>query len=526
MRCKSLSTVAALIGTAMLTATPGLAQTGPAAAPPAPQAQTPVYPPTQPQPPEPPRMAVTLSGFYEFNGYSQNNFFLGKGAPGGVTDGDDYMIQLFRIQPEITYGPRIKGVLRIDLAQKILGLDNEQRDTFRPGFSNLFNNKDTNFLVHVDWAYIEVSPPQLRGSTIRLGRMKNQLGNLLVLDQDGDGVQLTKAFAAGRWRMTIDWTKQWEGADSLTDDTFTGGIDGRDANLLFFDFAGRVGKWQVNPYFAFYDDQNANPYIPNQLQYARPRFTPHLSRAAVAGFGWNGTAGKLTFKGEANVLTGRDRIANISSGPNQINDVNNGDLRGYTVYADLKAPAGKGTFGAVLGLGSGDADPMSGSGNINKIRTNGFFYVTEVWEDSIMPDEEGITPQGLGSPGSRGYREFENTTLLQVNYARPLTKEWRLFLSATYLRATEALRPWSDANRNNAIDPGEFGAAKSNDLGREADFMLDWAVMPNVTWTLRGGYMWAGDAAGYLINGTNQFAKDPWELRTTVRFNFGGLTLR
>lgn len=69
-------------------------------------------------------------------------------------------------------------------------------------------------------------------------------------------------------------------------------------------------------------------------------------------------------------------------------DVNNGDLSGYNLDADARMKLG--------------------AGNINKVRTNGFFYVTEVWEDSLMPDEEGITPQGLGSPASRDCREFEN----------------------------------------------------------------------------------------------------------------------
>ena len=493
------------------------------------QAPSPGYPPATPQPPEPPKMEISLSGFYEFNGYHQHNFFLGKDASGGTTDNDDYMIQLFRIQPEITYGSAIKGVMRIDLAQKIFGLDNEQRDNDRPGFSNLFNNKDTNFLIHLDWAYVELSPRQFRGSAVRVGRMKNQLGNMLGLDQDGDGVQWTRPFQNGRTRVTVGWTKQFEGADSLTDDAFVGGVNGKDTDLLFADLTTKIGRFTLNPYVAYYNDagwEDGTTYMPNAIQYARARFTPNLTKAGVFGLAWNGTIGKAAFKGEVGYLTGKDKVANLHSGPNQLVDVNNGDLSGYTAYADLKIPAGKSTLGVVFGLGSGDPDPMSGKGNITKIRTNGFFYVNEVWEDSIMPDEEGITPQGLGSPASRGYREFENTTLVQANYSVPLAKEWKLFLSGTLVRATEALHPWSDLNKDGFINPGEFGPESSKDLGREIDAMLDWNLMPNVTWTIRGGYMWAGDAAGYLINGTDRFNQDPWELRTTLRFNFSGLKLR
>lgn len=509
----------AIAAIALMCASVGFAQTPPppAPAPAAADAQA---------PPAPPKLALTLGGFYEFNGYTQNNFFLGKNAPGLVSDHDAYMIQLFRIQPELSYGQNLKGVIRIDVAQSIFGLDNEQRDNDRPGFSNLFNNKDTNFLMHVDWAYVEFSPTQLDGTTFRVGRMGNKLGNLLVLDQDGDGIQIARKY--GNWVSTFDWTKMYEGADSLTDDTAPGGMSGEDADLFYLNFAGKRGGFNLNPFVAYYKDRgdiDGRTYVPNELQYSNARFRPNLSDVLALGLAFDGKAGKVALKGEVDYLTGSDDIANANSGPGQLLDVNNGDLSGYNLYLDAKMPVGKATVGAVLGMGSGDDDPMSGDGNINKIRTNGFFYVNEVWEDSIMPDEEGITPQGLGSPGSRGYREFENTTLLQLNASFPVRPQWKLFLSGTVVKATEALRPWSDVNGNGAIDPGEFGSASSDDLGTEFDFMLDWNVMPNLIWTLRGGVFMPGDAAGYLINGTSLYDDDAWELRTTLRFNYGGLKI-
>lgn len=473
-----------------------------------------------------PKLQLELSGFYEFNGYTQNNFFLGKNAPGAVSDQDEYMIQLFRVQPELSYGPNLKGVMRIDLAQGIFGVDNEYRDNFRPGFSNLFNNKDTNFLVHLDWAYVQFTSPKLGNTTFRVGRMKNALGNLLVLDQDGDGVQIEKKVAG--WTATLDWTKQSEGTDGLTDENYAGSPDGRDANLVYLNLSKKAGKFTLNPFLAWYKDDgvaDGKSYLPNDLQYFNARFRPNVTRATALGFAFQGTAGKVALKGEVDWLTGSDRIANASSGPNQVLDVNDGDLEGYNVYLDAKLPVGKATLGAVFGLGSGDDDPMSGKGNLNKIRTNGFFYVNEIWEDSIMPDEEGITPQGLGSPASRGYRELENTTLLQLNATFPLAKDLKLFLSGTYMRATEALSPWRDVNGNGAIDPGEFGEEKSRDLGSEIDFMLDWTLMKNLVWTVRGGAFFPGDASGYLINGANTWDDTAWELRTTLRFNFGGLKL-
>jgi hypothetical protein len=350
-----------------------------------------------------------------------------------------------------------------------------------------------------------------------------------VLDQDGDGVQVTRPFRANKSRFTFDWTKQFEGADALTDSAWAGGLNGKDADLVYADYSHTTGALTLNPYFAFYNDagwEDGTTYLPNHLQYNLARFQPNVSRAAAFGLSFNAKHRSLTLKGEGAYLTGEDKVANTHSLAGQLLDVNNGDLRGYTAFADAKLAVGKNTFGVVFGIGSGDDDPMSGRGNIVRVRTQGFFYVNEIWEDSIMPDEAGITPQGLGSPGSRGYREFENTTLFQVNYARPLRKDLKLFLSGSYMRATEALRPWSDLNGDTFIGPGEFGAASSTDLGTEADFLVDWDIMPNVVWTLRGGVMFPGDAAGYLLNGTNRFLDEPWEIRTTVRFNFSGLRLR
>jgi hypothetical protein len=475
---------------------------------------------------EKPKLSLQLSGFYEFNGYTQNNFFFGARPSGVVTDHDDYAVQLLRLQTEFAYGPNLKAVMRADFAQGIWGIDDQYRDNFRPGFSNLFNNKDTNFFVHVDWAYVEFTANQLGGTTFRLGRMKNALGHLLVLDQDGDGVQLVKRM--GPWNATLSWTKMYEGADSLTDNA-VGSVNGKDADLFYLNFQRKAGGWDLQPYLAYYTDRgyrDGTTYLPNELQYFNARFRPHITTAQVAGFAFTGKAGKVSLKGEVDYLWGKDKVPNRNSGPNQLLDVNNGDLEGYNLYLDAKLPVGKATLGAVFGLGSGDKDPMSGKGNINKIRTNGFFYITEIWEDSIMPDEEGITPQGLGSPASRGYREFENTTLLQLNTTLPLGQDLKLFLSGTLVRATQPLRPWADANGNNAIDPGEFGAAKSRDLGKEVDFKLDWQVMENLIWSLRGGYFWPGDAALYLINGNSRHHKDAWELRTQLTFTFGGLKLK
>ena len=202
----------------------------------------------------------------------------------------------------------------------------------------------------------------------------------------------------------------------------------------------------LRPFLASYQDSgdsDGTTYLPNEIQYLRARFQPNVSDAVAVGLAWDGTAGPWTFKGEVDYLTGSDDVANLDSGPKQLLDVNDGDLSGYNLYLDVKRQIGppSSKLGLVLGLGSGDDDPMSGDGNINKIRTNGFLYITEVWEDSVMPDEEGITPQGLGSPASRGYREFENTTLFQASYTWNINTKLTYLIYGAWIKATEKVFP-------------------------------------------------------------------------------------
>jgi len=475
-----------------------------------------------------PKAYLNLSGFYAFNGYSQQNFFLGaRGSAGGVSDNDQYSIQMFRLMTEFGYGDHVKAVVRGDLAQGIWGIDNNQREPGRGGFSNLFNRKDTNFSVHIDWAYVDFNYADW-GLRAKLGRQHYVLGHKLVVDQDNDGLWLNKS--AGPGNLIFTWSKMFEGADSLSDnnDGDIGGVDARDADLYTLTYSVKAGDFKLDPYLAYYNDQGTSDgtaYIPQGFQYFNARFRPQITDATVLGFAFTGKAGPVELKGELDWLQGSDDIANTDSGLKELLDVNNGDLEGWNLYLDGRLKLGPGKLGAVLGVGSGDDDPMSGKGNINKIRTNGFFYITEVWEDSVMPDELGITPQGLGSPASRGYREFENSTLLQLNYTWNINDRLTYFIAGTWIQATEPVWAWADANGDGVISPEEMGPDKSDDLGTELDMKLTWKLAPGLAWVFRGGYFNTGDGAAYLINGNTAHTDDAYELRTTIKYSFGGLKL-
>lgn len=462
--------------------------------------------------------SLKYKGVYTAWRQSQHDFNLGK-----ATYNDVYTVQMLRLHLTFAANDHLRAITRFDMAQGWWGVDNADRTVDRigkTGGSSLFDFKDTNFLFHVDQAYIEFDIPNT-AFMFRVGRMWYGFGNKMVLDNNLDGVQMVI-----NKKVELGWAKVSEGVDGLTDSEVkdaSGNVvaDGNDADLLYISLKDKKGNLSYQA-FAFYyrdaGDDDGTTYMPNDINYFRSRFTPHLSQLTCLGLATNYKTKGFNFIGEFNLLFGKDDVNNTTIGPKQLTDINNGDLSGFNLYLKANKDVGpKFTLGGVLGIGSGDDDWTSGKGNVNKLRTSGFFYVTEIWEDSIMPDEEGITPQGLGAPNVRGYRELENTTLLQLNGTLKFSKKVSLFGSFTYIGATKAIHAWHvDAATNTTV----VDAASSKNIGKEVDWKLDWKIYPQLVFTFRGGVFFPGDAAGYLINGTNQFNDPAWETKATITYKF------
>jgi hypothetical protein len=461
-----------------------------------------------------------LSGLYNAWGYSQQNFFFGR-----IQQQDDYIVQLLRLNLNFTASDNAKVVTRFDMAQGWWGVDNETPTGGSQ--SRLFDNKDTNFSLHVDQAYLWLNAPKL-GAAFTVGRMQWTVGNRLLIDNNYEGVQTE--INAGKNKLKLGWAKVSEGYDGISDNTdqaadLSGNSDGRDADLLLADFAkaGEKSKW--NFFGFFYKDRgirDGSAFVIDGLQYNRPRFTPQVTQLLGIGVAGDFKLGKINLNGEASFLTGKDAISNTAfAGPLNVNrasndalkyDINNGDLSGYNIFLKATLP-GKFTPGLIFGLGSGDKDPTSGKGNVNKLRTAGFFYITEVWEDSVMPDEEGITPQGLGAPNVRGYRELENTTIVQANGLYKISPKVSVFGSYSFIRATQPVFAWT-------VAAGPNLALSAKDIGQEIDGRIEFAFQENLTGALRGGIFFPGKAAQYLING-NSLSDDPAvELRTMIELKF------
>jgi len=324
----------------------------------------------------------------------------------------------------------------------------------------------------------------------------------------------------------LSWAKVSEGVDDTSDDDIVpadvrGNTDGRDAHLFTLNFNNSTGPFTYNAYGLYYNDASTgdnNAYVPDHLQFFKTRFSAQISQLTALGLSFNYKKNKLSIDGEGDVLFGKDKIDNTIFGGKQMWDKNNGDLSGFNLYLKANYAATKAfALGGVFGMGSGDDDLSSGKGNVNKLRTSGFFYITEIWEDSIMPDEEGITPQGLGAPNVRGYRELENSTIVQINTTLNPFPKFQTFFSYSFIRSTQPVHAWaSDGEGDWTINPD----VSASDLGQEIDFRFSYKMYKELDVTLRGGYFMPGDAVGYLIRGNTSFNDPAWELKTTVTYKF------
>lgn len=484
-------------------------------------------PEAAPPAPEKPKISVDLGAEYSLWNLQQNNFLLGAEHP---LDDAAYTVQNLRVKAAIGR-PRYGIVARLDAAQGWWGADNAPANGYAlttddAGVTSttrsynddaLFQDKDTFYAIHFDQAYGWASFGPVE---VRAGRQYFSVGNKLVLDEDYDGVTAL-LLPKGPVKAEAFWAKVSEGKNAMT---IPGGTlmsdldDNSDANLFGAKVRYVSPALNAELFGLYFHDTIAEAWawLPQGLGYNRPRFTPQATRLGAVGLAADGTVAKaLAWKVEGDVLFGEDTIANADHAGGML-DKNDGTLFGWNALADLKYTLPLpvvADVGVLAGMGSGDADPTKGAGNINKISTMGLWSMTNVWEDSVMPDLEGISPQGLGSPVSRGYRELENTTAIQGKVGVKPLKQLRLESSFTWLRATQPVHGF-DAT-------GTPTAQAAQDLGWEVDAnalvsLRDDGVYGKVLF----GWFQPGEAAGLLINGNADSLDPAWEIKTEAGVRF------
>ncbi len=473
--------------------------------------------------------AVKLSGAVSVWGLTQRGFFLGKDVP---LDKADYVVQNVRLN--LTMGtPKVGGVVRADVGQGWWGVDNSPNvvptvaadGTVGAGYNAdaMFGAKDTNYPVHVDHAYLFFELPWAPGDVqlrLQVGRQPLAAGNQLVLDGEQDALLVT-AKVSDHLAVDAFWAKVAEGQNAIKGPRgllMNDEDEWADADL----FGGKVryaqGDYQAELFGLFYKDHiDDYDHLPQGLGYAYSRFQPQVSQAVAVGATASGKASVaqgLTWMAEVDYLFGKDDVDNADHAGGLL-DRNDGTLMGFNALVKATQALDVGVpfdLTVLAGLGSGDDDPAGGKGNLNRIQTAGYWPLTNVWEDSVMPDVGGISPQGLGSPASRGYRELENTTAAQLGLGVVPWKPLRLEASYTFLRATQDVHGF-DAT-------GTPTADTSKDLGQEIDVNLKLTILPGLKYLVLFGYFLPGDASALLINGDTQNTDAAWEVKQVLMYAF------
>lgn len=464
-----------------------------------------------------------VGGVYTAWAQSQHSFLLTKDAYDM-----NYIVQMLRFTVQGIANENVKFVTRFDIAQGWWGVDNQMRtltNIANRGSSATFDFKDANYLVHVDQAYVDFSFPSLP-LTMQVGRQWFGLGHKIMVDNNYEGIHVGIGKSA-----RVGWAKVSEGADNTTDSYDADlGVDNRDADLFTACYKGKAGNLAYSAFGLYYSDKGVEDnkaFVHDDLQFFKTRFSPQVTQLTAVGVTANYKAGKLSVDGEFDFLMGKDDIANASYAGKKLDsyDINDGTLSGFNLYVKANYAASDAlSAGAIFGLGSGDDDLTGGKGNVNKLRTSGFFYITEIWEDSIMPDEEGITPQGLGAPNVRGYRELENSTIIQGNVTYKGFPRTSIFLSGSMIMATNPIPAWAvdvDTDSDGVADAVSIdNGTNAKDLGTEVDFKIDYKLVDNLSFSLRGGYFIPGDAAGYLINGNTTNLDPVYEVKGVILYKF------
>jgi len=480
------------------------------------------------------KFEVTVSGKYAAWILNQHGFLLGQDVP---LDDADYVVHMLRTK--VVLGtPNVGAVARLDAGQGWWGADNNP-DTQQVAGTDaegnvaniasyntykLFGNKDTNYAVHFDHVYGFFEPDLPVKLRVQIGRQYYGAGHKLVLDQDYDGVQVVFR-PLDILGFTGSFAVLSEGVGSYKNPVgLLMSDDGRFADALL---AGgsldvKLGPMTLGAFgYHYWDktDEQDSSFLPQGVGYLVARFQPNITTLTALGITLDGkldVLGGLSLAVEADALFGTDATANADHAGGLL-DINDGRINGWNAYlkVDQAIPFGRGAGvhpGFTMGVGSGDDDPTSGRGNVNKIQTMGFLPLTNVWEDSVMPDIAGISPQGLGSPVSRGYREFENTLALQPRVGVVPWAPLRFDISYTFLRAIQPIFGW-DAT-------GTPTATSSREIGHEVDVNATVKILPKVTWKTLFGVFLPGEGAALLITGDASNREAAWEVKQVVSIGF------
>lgn len=165
------------------------------------------------------------------------------------------------------------------------------------------------------------------------------------------------------------------------------------------------------------------------------------------------------------------------------------DLEAILAYVGLSIPAGPVTLGLEGAYVSGD-DPATKTDNEGLLTSD---YQSPYWSIILFNNLDYNGYQGESNLGKDA--GLSNAYSAKLSLSTTLAPGLSLYGAVLYAERLEAV-----------------GTKAADPLGTEIDLVVSYAITPNVSWTLGGGYLVAGD-----FFGSND---DPWGLMSafTVKF--------
>ncbi len=412
-----------------------------------------------------PAFAVTgdVSGFLNVRGVAANNMD-GRDKSAGMYDDNTRAVdQRLRLLTTAALNENVKAIFQIEVDNVWGRYDTSSR--LAPKEVGAVGT-DAKSQIEIKHIYLDFNVPELNAN-VKAGSQYFKLGGGLIIGEDAAGLQVRMACPVIEGNsIGLYWIKVVEGM---------GNDDDQDVDYYQAMYDAKVGDWTVSPYFGYLasNDSSSLAAMYDEQYYYGVDLT-----GKVAGLGLNGTF-----------------IYNDGS-------TGSGDNNSFAlkVGADYQI----GTTKLMLELAKyGDSDTggqfanVRGYNNFAEVVTGGYF--------------DGRTSTG-GTASTVEVAAAEAPYYMNYKYvkagaANQLTDKVKL--SGYYIYAKEA----ADTTSHDAIT-----------FGHEVDAYVDYTVVPGLTLTVGGGYLFANHKFGQTAGGgaadKTLGGDDAWKVGTGLMYKF------
>jgi len=485
------------------------------------------------------KLEFTASGRVEVSGVMQQNIQTAPFVDGSTNSlfGGIGLTENANLDKTATYwGERFTLFFNAAMGKELSGTVAFEMDSTRWGERTpAANNTNGAFMgrwnadavaVEIKNAYIDFGLPYIGipiPTTIRVG--VQPIGTRPWIFNTADGAGITASMKVDPLQINLVWGKAVEGLDAAADDADVYGVNTSVA----------LGAISVGGYAFWY---NMNTYPFNDANTAAYGTTPRNS----ASMWWlgaysDGKLGPLNYNFDFVLDTGTVESRRGFS------DV---DYQGWATRVHVAFPWEKFNFGVVGMYATGsDREKTSSSGlpgtattvaGRNSTDVDGYVIPpgSESWAafgESLVYysmgryDGSGIAPVGmympLGNYGNQMTRGAQGGSWMAKAYATFKATPW-------YSITFQGLYIGDTTDNGNTVG----NALKTNgtpqddsDIGWELNLMNDISIYKNLTWTIAGGYLFAGDALDQNVVSTpgairNVSPDNPWIIATKLTYAF------